>query len=717
MKMTLSEIQSKVPELQTKIADLAKLNEDSNKRLAEIDSEIEDSETILKFDERNLKDIETYISEHKSSSSAKIQGSIKAQESRKKEIERRIPKQKKVIEDLKKERAEITKPDSEYSKRAAELQSVKAELDEICDILVQDPTINFHMQTAVMDKFDKEIKSKNEQKANYEKATKDIGGALKDDSADGLKTLVEEIKKAKEELDESLEDPAKDSNAAKAKHLDAKKKLVDQVQAKYGVKLKPADISAMIAAMDSGKEDELTLPSIEKAIKDIDSTIEKLDKSREATIERLESKKVATAVKNTPEMEANQKDIDRITGEIGGLDTELADIDTQLEELNNQIKDKEKELGDPSEDYVELKDSEENLKKNHLIIDEMVPDLEDPKSDLSKKYKEFEKADLAVRKAFQEAKGMRFNESEDGKDAKISSEDGRKELVENLQKAIENYKKVSEDLASMSGFDIESWQNFLQYDLNGRDAGELDSAYFHTNNQNFKDMLDDKEAMNNGKAIDEYDDVEESLSGIDKAQKDILNGKFDVSLDDLFMDKDKGYFSRLDKFQDASGFKKGKDGLFPNVSIYDLLRKNSMIEKSPLNRIKGFFKRIAQKIRPQKPFNMPEENQEAFERYVDARTPEVEKEIEERKGLEDLIKQRDALIAKRDTKTSERIGKNVELTQAQKRQEELAKSAPTTSKIEATELEFRKVTHKDDIISAAVSREEEKAKEDDDGSR
>lgn len=714
MKMTLSEIKSKVPELQTKIADLVKLNADSNQRLAEIDAELADANDILDNEKKTLDSINAYI-KSKSDPSKKIQGYLKVQEQKKKESEAKIKVQKGIIKKLEDEKKDITKPDSDYSKRAAELQSAKAELDEICDILVQDPTINYHMQTAVMDKFDNEIESKKKEKADYEKATKDIGGALKDDSADGLKTLVEEMKKAKEELDESLEDPAKDSNAAKAKHLDAKKKLVDQVQAKYGIKLKPADISAMIAAMDSGKEDELTLPSVEEAIKTIDETVTKLEEAKATTLTRLESKKVVTAVVDTPEMEANQKDIDRITGEIGGLDTELADIDTQLEELNNQIKDKEKKLGDPSEDYVELKDSEENLKKNHLIIDEMVPDLEDPKSDLSKKYNEFEKADLAVRKAFQEAKGMRFNESEDGKDAKISSEDGRKELIENLQKAIENYKTISEELASMSGFDIESWQNFLQYDLNGRDLGELDSAYYHTNNQNFKDMLDDKEAMNNGKAIDEYDDVEESLSGLDKAQKDVLNGKFDISLDDLFMDKDKGYFSRLDKFQEASGFKKGKDGLFPNVSIYDLLRKNSMIEKSPLNRIKGFFKRIAQKIRPQKPFNMPEENQEAFERYVDARTPEVEKEIEERKGLEDLIKQRDALIAKRDAKTSERIGKDVELAQAQERQEELAKSAPTTSKIEATELEFRKVTHKDDIIRAAVEREEEKAKDDDEG--
>lgn len=714
MKMTLSEIKSKVPELQTKIADLVKLNADSNQRLAEIDAELADANDILDNEKKTLDSINAYI-KSKSDPSKKIQGYLKVQEQKKKESEAKIKVQKGIIKKLEDEKKDITKPDSDYSKRAAELQNAKAELDEICDILVQDPTINYHMQTAVMDKFDNEIESKKKEKADYEKATKDIGGALKDDSADGLKTLVEEMKKAKEELDESLEDPAKDSNAAKAKHLDAKKKLVDQVQAKYGIKLKPADISAMIAAMDSGKEDELTLPSVEEAIKTIDETVTKLEEAKATTLTRLESKKVVTAVVDTPEMEANQKDIDRITGEIGGLDTELADIDTQLEELNNQIKDKEKKLGDPSEDYVELKDSEENLKKNHLIIDEMVPDLEDPKSDLSKKYKEFEKADLAVRKAFQEAKGMRFNESEDGKDAKISSEDGRKELIENLQKAIENYKTISEELASMSGLDIESWQNFLQYDLNGRDLGELDSAYYHTNNQNFKDMLDDKEAMNNGKAIDEYDDVEESLSGLDKAQKDVLNGKFDISLDDLFMDKDKGYFSRLDKFQEASGFKKGKDGLFPNVSIYDLLRKNSMIEKSPLNRIKGFFKRIAQKIRPQKPFNMPEENQEAFERYVDARTPEVEKEIEERKGLEDLIKQRDALIAKRDAKTSERIGKDVELAQAQERQEELAKSAPTTSKIEATELEFRKVTHKDDIIRAAVEREEEKAKDDDEG--
>lgn len=699
--MTLVEIKTKVPELQTKIADLAKLNADSNKRLSEIETEIGEIQALKKIQEDAVKSYDDLISQYESSSSSRMQTAVKEYKKKKDAANRVIKTHQNDIKKLEDEKKEITKPDSDYSKRATELANVKQELDQICDILVQDPTINYHMQTAVMVKFDDEIEKQKLQKESNQKTSKDIGKSLQDDSKDGLKTLMDELITAKKELDASLDDPSKDSQAAKIKHLDVRKKLVDQIKTKFGVDVKPMDIEYMMSAVDSKQLDDLSIPSLELASKKIDSVIEKLEQSREKTLAAIEAKKVVGDVVATPEMEENQKDIERLTGEVDGLTSEIETIDTELAELDKQIKDKEEELGDPSEDYVELKDAEKNLKENNIITTDALPDLLDEKSELSKKYEEFEKADLAVRQAFQACK----TPTEDGFLDNKKPEERRNEAVDKLKQAISNYQKVAEELRDLSGYDPEAWQNYLAEDINSRvmDKESIDEAYYHTNDKNFKDMLDDKDVMNGGKAIDEYEAVEESLNKINEAQNKILKGKFDLPVEDLFKDPDKGYYKLMDDFQKASGLEKATNG---NVTVYDVMKNSYLVEKKPLSRIKGFFQRIASKFKVNKPFDIPGDRQEAIERYQDAKHAYgVEEEIESRKELEDLKSKRASLIAKRDAKTSEKIGKEVELTQAEERKVELEKSAPArVSKIEATEIDIRKMTYTDGFIQEAVDR-------------
>lgn len=709
-KMTLADIRKKVPDLQTEIADLLKENEAENKELEGIATDIEEAQMLYELEEAKLAPIKAYIAKNKSNTSPKIQGSIKAQQNEQKQIESRMQKQKDIIEQKQARKDEITKKDSEYSKRESKIAECKKQIDEICDILVQDPTINAEMQKAVKIKFGEEIEAQNAKKDIYQKAKDGIVAGLKDDSKDGLKKLVEDLQKAKEEFDEATYDPSKDIKTYQAALIKAQKELVDKVNSKFGVTIDRKDIQAMVSALDSGKIDELSLTSIEKTISEVEAEVTKLAESRDKALERIESKKVVGDVVTTPEMEANQQDIDRLTQEVTELDTEIKNIETQAEELDKDIKEKEDELGKPSEEYESFQAAEKALKDEHIIPYDIADKLLE-KDDVQKKYEEFEKADLAVREAFQACKLT--GKCEDP--SKPENED-REKVIKQLQDAIANYQKISEELATMTNFDAESWHNYLLCDLNERAMdGDKDvlenSAYFHTNNQEFKLVLKDKEAMNDGKAIDEYIDVEDSLVKIDDAQEAILKGDFSVEADKLFSEPDKGYFDLMDKFTEASGLEKGK-GLFPGVTIYDLLKGDNSMSKKPFNRIRGFFKRIADKFNRKPIFEIPESKLDAMDAYDEARTSSVEEEIGARKGLTDLYEEKKRLIKLSEDKVKTMAGKNVELAQATKRKEELAKKATTrSSSIEATEIDLMKVKYDETIVQAAV----EKIERDDDG--
>lgn len=711
-KMTLADIRKKVPDLQTKIADLTKENETENAELADIANAIEEAQMLYDLEKAKLAPIEAYVEKNKSNTSPKIQGSIKAQQAEIKQIKSRMQKQKDIIDEKQKRKDEITKEGSEYSKREAEVAECQKQIDEICDILVQDPTINAEMQKAIKIKFGEEIESKNVENDKCQKAKEGIIAGLKDDSKDGLKKLVEDFKKAQEEHTEATYDSSiTDMTPYRDALLKAKIELENTINSKFGVTVSRKDIKAMMSALETGKVDELSLPSLEKVISETEAEVKKLIESRDKAIQRIESKKVVGDTVVTTEMQENQENIDRLNQEVSTLDTEIADIDEQMKKIDEDIKKEEEALGEPSEEYKDFQEAQKALKDEHIIpVDVVEKLLEDPK--IQKKYEEFEKADLALREAFQACKLT--GKSEEPK--KPENED-RDKAIEQLKKAIENYQSVAKELADETGYGVESWHNQLLCDINERamdgDKEVLGNpAYFHTRNQEFKLVLNDKEAMNGGKAIDEYRAVESSLAKIDDAQESILKGDTTVEADKLFTEADKGYFGLMDKFTEASGLEKGT-GLFPGVTIYDLLKGENKMSKKPLNRIKGFFKRIADKFRKEPIFEISDKKIEVMDRYDETKTSSVEEEIERRSSLEKLRAEKESLRLESEAKIGQRAGKNVELAQAEKRKEELAKSAPVKSSvIEATEIDLMKVKYDETIIQAAVEKVE---RDDDDG--
>lgn len=710
-KMTLSEIRKKVPDLQTEIVNLVKENQADVDTLARLDSEILDLQDLVDSSKKDLETAEEFIKKHAKSTDKVMMGAVAAYKQRKNAAEKTISAQQAEIDKKVAEKAEIEKPDSDYSKREAKVAECQKQIDEICDILVQDPTINAEMQKAIKIKFGEEIDAKNAKIDIYKKAKDGIMTGLKDDSKNGLKKLAEKLQKAQEEFDEATYDPSKDIKAYQATLIKAKEKLTNAINSKFGVTIDKKDIRVIMSALESGKIDELSLPSIEKTISEAEAEVTKLAESRDKSLERIESKKVVGNPVATPEMEANQQEIDNLEQEIGTLDTEMKDIEAQVIDINKQIKEKEDELGEPSEEYKDFQEAQKALRDEHIIPEDIADELLE-KPEVKSKYEEFEKADLAVREAFQACK-LTGKCEEPGKDENVD----RDKVIKQLQDAIANYQKVSEELSTLTGFDTESWHNHLLEDLNVRgmegDKEILNNpAYFHTRNQEFKLILKDKEAMNGGKAIDEYEAVEGSLVKIDEAQEKILKGDSSVEADKLFAEPDKGYFKLMDKFTEASGFEKGS-GLFPGVTIYDLLKGDNKMSKKPFNRIKGFFKRIADKFKKEPIFDIPESKLDVMDRYDETRTDSVQEEIGKRKDLEELYSRREQLVKQSDDKQTILAGKSVDLAKAKDKRDELAKSAPAKSSvIEATEIDLMKVKYDEAIVQAAIEKVE---RDDDDG--
>ena len=431
------------------------------------------------------------------------------------------------------------------------------------------------------------------------------------------------------------------------------------------------DVDYILSQIDSGKiDDNFALPSATVKISKIDAIISKLGKSRDKMLEELESKKSASVLENDQEIEANNLRIEELKKDITRFDSQKSDIleekqrneeaiidsgveieekntevevlTTQIEELDKEIAEKTAEAGDMSE-IDELIKAEEALRENHIISEEAVTDLKDENSSISIVFKEFSDVDLQVRKAFENCKT-----------------DNSPEAMEALKQAISEYKSVSETLKNMSGYDQESWQNYLKENLNKRiDSGEtLDSAYYHQENENFKKMKLDKNISQNEGVLEAYNEIGNKLEEIDLCQNAILNGTFDMPVEELFMDKDLGYHKLVNDMQGRNT--SGKS------SFYDMIKSPKLIKPSLWNRFKGLVKKGVTKVTKSNKFELPKNRKSLLEAYEKANSPEA---MEAKKSLSNIRE----LENKKDVAEKEKAHLNEDIERLTKRKTSLEK--------------------------------------------
>ncbi len=713
-KKTLDEIRKSMTELQNEITSLTATRKTYVAEMDRLTSDEQDITIAMDDDKEQLKSLRKFVSENdKANLTPRMASRIKEKKNKIKTLERALATQKAELDKIKKAKTEIEKK-PEYAETEKKLTDAQSKLDGIFDILEQDPTINKQLQLAVKYQFKTEIDAQNKIKEGYSKFGKDLSKAMKDGSKDNLKTLVEELSESKKEREEADNDPTADSNAAKKKFFDARKKLQDEIKSKFGIEIDPKDIEYILKAVDNNQLDNLSLPSATAKIQEADSMISKLEASRDKRLTELESKKAKPQLQNTDLIEENRKKIEEfrngidtiLVPRIEDLETEIADIDTKIDDTDKKIAKEEADLGEPSDEYKEAKKIEQELKDNHIIIEELVPDLDDENSEVSKTFEIFTKADLDVRKAFQKCKV-----------------DDSPEAMKELNEKIAEYQVIALDLQDLTGYDIESWQNYLKEVLNDRieDGETLDSAYYHTDNKNLELLEKDSAIRKNEDALDAYDELVERTENVDKLQSAILNGKpLPASIDEVFNDPDKGYYSAIKGLEKASGLDGGK-GVVEDVKIFDLLKNVKMIQAGIFNKVKGFFSKLASKFKPQRFFEPPKDSDKLVKKYRDALTPELKDEIKSRRGLESLKADRMGLDVLKVSKEGERddlVEKSRvaldEIKALEDRNEELAREdagRAGDSQIEQTDdLEF--VTREDDIVKAYSDT---RGKDDDDG--
>lgn len=715
-KKTLDEIRKDMTDLQSQITSLTATRKTYADDMDRLTSDEQDIIIAMDDDKSQLESLEKFVSENDNGNVTKrMEARIKEKKNRIKTLQRAISTQKAELEKIKKEKEEIQKK-PEYAETEKKLTEAQSKLDGIFDILEQDPTINKQLQLAVKYQFKTEIDAQKKIKDGYSKFGEDLSKAMKDGSKDKLKTLVEELSESKKEKEKADNDINADSNAAKKKFFDARKKFQEEIKSKFGIDIDYKDVDYILKAVSSNKLDNLMLPSATAKIQEADSKISKLEASRDKRLTELESKKAKPQLQNTDLIEENRKKIEEfrngidtiLVPQIEALDAEIDDIDAKIDDTDKKIAKEEADLGEPSDEYKEAKKIEQELKDNHIIIEELVPDLDDENSEVSKSFEKFTEADLGVRKAFQKCKV-----------------DDSPEAIQELKEKIAEYQVIALDLQDLTGYDIESWQNYLKEVLNDRieDGETLDSAYYHTDNENLELLEKDSAIRKNEDALDAYDELVEKTENVDKLQLAILNGKpAPASVDEVFNDPDKGYYAAIKGLEKASGLDGGK-GVVEDVKIFDLLKSAKMIQSGIFNKVKGFFSKLVSKFKPKKFFEPPKDSDKLVKKYHDALTPEVEDEIKSRKGLEKLRADRlglDALKISKETERDDlaergRIALD-EIKALEDRNEELANedaARAVESKIEQTDdLEF--VTREDDIVKAYSDT---RGKDDDDGSR
>lgn len=700
--MTLEEIRSEMPKLQGKISILLKRQEGYTKDLVDISDEMKDVEILMADDKATIERCDAFINAHKASKNPEIKARVQASEAEKKKAEISFAANKKKMEELQESKEEIENH-PENVQISKEVQEAKNKLNEICEVLQQNPTINDRLQEAIRYEYYVEIKKQQDEKGKYEKLNGEFGKSLKDSSNNGLKKLIDEIRTSKQEMYASIDDMSVDSNAAKKRYDDAKKALRNEIKNKYGIEASLEDITYILDYSDGKIEDEFSLPSAESKIAHFDKIITKLEESRDARLAELESKKVQPAPaspESQEEIEQNEKKIEELNNESVAITPQIDELTAQIEELDQKIAEAgdEEEPSQP-ENSEELAKIEAELKKQHIISDEVVTDLKNEDSEISKLFKQFTEADLNLRRAIAECEL-----------------DPSEEAMDKLQDKIVKYKEIAEFLQGKSGYDIKSWQYYLREGINQKleDKESVDSIYFRPLNRDLYKLKGDRDIAGYADAEETYYEVEETVRDIDEDMDAILFGDFEKA--QTIKDDFTNYHQGLTDL----------DAYVEDTSVYKLLKKPDLIEVKPWHKFKNFVARNFSKlVSGYKEFTTPfNDNKKEVKRLLkDYKKASQENDPfrDDSDGEPSLKSQRDALVAQRQALEDKRNQNGQEVENLQERNKKLVneQTAGTSELGSKEELSFvtrEGVEAKTYVAGSGVKKEiEDIVKDDDDG--
>ena len=305
----------------------------------------------------------------------------------------------------------------------AKVDKAQKELDEMIELLAQDPTINQALVEETKKAYNQKILAKSQRAAEAEeKNTKIVGELLGKDKSDrsisdAFKNLKNKNKPMKKRVGVTAAEQA-DFDAAVTD-------VMTKINRKYKTRLTKADIVTLLDASEAG---ELTEDYV---IKKLENIVERSKKERTA-LEEARDKRVALI---EGKAKSNLSDADK--AKIASNEAEISKLDTDIASKEGTAK------------YGEMKTLMDKLKSKGVIVPEMIPELEDSSSEIYKAYEKFVAASEKVREAF----------------AKAKTDPDNRNIAE-IDNAAAEYKVCCDEMKRLTGFGAAEWQNYLNREIN-----------------------------------------------------------------------------------------------------------------------------------------------------------------------------------------------------------------------------------------------------------
>ena len=339
------------------------------------------------------------------------------------------------------------------------IDKAQKELEEMIELLAQDPTINQALIEETKKAYNQKILAKSQRAAEAEENNTKIVGELlgKDKSdrriSDAFKNLKNKNKPMKKRVGVTA--------AEQAEFDAAVTDVMTKINSKYKTRLTKADIVTLLDASEAG---ELTEDYV---IGKLGSIVERSKKER-AALEDARDKKVELI---SGKVKSTLSDADK---------TKIANNEAEISKLDTDIASKE-----GTAKYGEMKTLMDKLKSKGVIVPEMIPELEDSSSEIYKAYEKFVAASEKVREAFAKAKADPDNRN-----------------IAEIDNAAAEYKVCCDEMKRLTGFGAAEWQNYLNREINTLDG--------------------DRRIKKSPQAKIEYDKLKDKTEEIDKDQQSLL---------------------------------------------------------------------------------------------------------------------------------------------------------------------------------------------------
>ena len=449
--------------------------------------------------------------------------------------------------EIKKAKTEIAtiKRDPANKKLLPKLEKAQKKLDEMVELLAQDPTINQVLVEETKKAYNQKILAEAKKIDNAEAKNKGIVGELlgkdKTDRAisDSFKTLKKKNAPMKKRIGITP--------AQQTEFDDAVTDLMQKINSKYKARITKSDVLEILDASERGElTEEYVIQRLAKTADKAREKRAKLEEARDKKVAAIEGRKTSTLT-----AEAKAK-ITENEGKIATLDTEIA-------------------AKEGSAEYGEMDTLLKDLKNNGVIVPELVPDIEDSSSEIRKAYERFVIASENVRKAFAEAK----------------RNPGPDQYAE-IDRVTAEYKTCCDEMKALTGFGAAEWQSYLNREINDgkRSIEGKEDIYYHTENKQLHDLEDDRRIKKSPEAKAEYDKLVDQTKIIDKGQAYILGsgglpGALTTSATLFDFASHGNYEQTMENLKDKG------------VPIKDLLAKRALVKleglRGRLAGIKNFF--------------------------------------------------------------------------------------------------------------------------------